>query len=283
MKTAFTIVSLVVLLVLSHVSEVGADGFALLESYPAQGQIVTTSDLVGRPIYLKFSHPVDRSYIGLVRLFDKSGYNICQLNVCGVVNLEEKDTKLIWHPRDPADLFQSGKFFEIHIGDPMPSPAPVLSSQALFRDIFGNTLPVTYIDFSVDECQPIASLKITENDVRSLLCNSGLRLSYASGPGYAIQLTAGVSNPSCGLGLTVEGKVWLTLPDGSLMSVLDPFTTVHLRPGDNISVDLLSYTFVGSEPAGNYELGFRLLNPVTGDTYSAATTGFSFGVCPLLF
>ena len=282
MRRTIEMLLTVALLLSSGLSEVSAAGFALLESYPAQGQVVTAADLVDKRIYLKFNHPVDRSYIGLVRLLDSTESSICQLNVCGAVHFEENDTKVVWQPRDPANLFQPGKFFQIHIGDPLPSPAPIPFAQALLRDTSGNTLPVTYIDFSLDKCQPTASLTLTSNNVLTVFCYSGLRPVYTSGRGYGIKLTAGVSNPSCGLGLTVEGKVWLRLPDGSLMSLLDPFTTAHVSPGDGISVDLLDYTFVGSEPVGHYEFGFRLVNPVTGENYSAATTGFSFGVCPTL-
>lgn len=283
MKTAFDIILLVVLLLLFQLSEVRADGFALMESYPAQGQIVKSSDLVNNPIYLKFNHPVDRFSEGLLRLYDKSAYSMCQLNICGVVNYEENDTKVIWYPRSPEYLFQPGKFFEIRIGDADPSVPSIPYSQVLYRDTFGNTLPVTHIDFSVDKCQPIASLTVTDNKMLTVPCNSGLFDGFTSGSGYSIKLTGGTSNPSCGLSLTVEGKVWLELPDGFAISLFDPFTTFQLNPGDNFSFDLINYTFVGIEPVGNYKFGFRLLNPVTGDNYSTVTTGFSFGICPVIF
>lgn len=276
MERGFAIALLIAPLLVFGSSEVHADAFALLDSYPAQGQIVTASDLFNNPVYLKFNHPVDRSYIQRVRLLDKIGNFFCQLNICGFVTFEENDTKVIWHPQMPGSLFQPGAFFEIHIGILDPPFGPYL-----FRDTFGNTLPVTYIDFGVDKCQPLGSLKLTDNGVRTILCNSGgIPPFYVGGSGYAIRVTAEISNPSCGAGLTVEGKLWLQLPDGSLMSVVDPFTTVPLGPGKNVSVDLLNYAFVGTEPVGSYGFGLRLLNPVNGDTYSTATTGFSFGVCP---
>ena len=284
MKTAREVPLLIVLFLLSHLSEVRADDFVLLKSYPVHGQVLTTADLVNNPIYLKFNHPVDRSYLGVVRLLDKIGTSICQFNTCGVVNLEENDTKLTWHPNAAAELFQPGKFFEIHIGDPNPSVPPIPFAPVLLRDTFGNTLAATYIDFGVDKCQPMTGLKIIDNNVRTLHCTGGLIDFYMPGSGYAINLTAHISNPSCGSSLAVEGKVWLKLPDGSLMSVFDPFTTVQLSPGDTLPIDLLNYTFVGNEPPGNYQFSFRLLNPVTGDIHSAAaTTGFSFGVCPFLY
>ena len=283
MNRAREILLLTVLLLFSHLPEARADAFALLNSHPAHGQVLTTSDLVNNPIYLKFNHPVERSSLRVVRLLDKTGKSICQFSTCGVVNLEENDTKLIWHPNGPAELFQPSKFFEIHIGDPNPSVPPIPFGPVLFRDIFGNTLAATYIDFSVDKCQPMASLRIIDNDVRTLRCTGGLFDFYAPGRGYAINLTAQLSNPRCGSDLVVEEKAWVRLPDGSLMSVFDLFTTVRLSPGETLPVDVITHTFVGDEPAGIYQFGFRLLNPVTGDLYSEATTGFSFGVCPFLF
>jgi hypothetical protein len=276
MKRGFEIALLTGLFLVLPSAAAYADGFALLESYPAAGQTVTASDLFDHPICLKFNHPVDRSYIQRLRLLDKSGNFFCQLNVCGFVTYEENDTKVIWHPQTPGRLFQPGAFFEIHIGIQDPPFGPYL-----FRDTSGNTVPVTYIDFGVDKCQPLGSVKVTDNGVRTILCNSGgIPPFYVGGSGYAVRVTAEISNPSCGIDLTVEGKLWLQLPDGSSRSVVDPFTTVPLSPGKTVSVDLLNHAFVGTEPVGGYELGFRLLNPVNGDTYSTATTGFSFGACP---
>jgi len=284
MRAAFEIVLLVFLVLVPRLSEVRADGFALLESHPAHGQVVTAAELRDNPVFLKFNRPLDRTWqnLALVKILDKSGHSLCQFNICGVIRLEENDTKLIWHPQFPPDLFQPGKLFEIHIGDPTPSPAPIPWAPALLRDVSGNALAVTQIDFSLDPCQPIASLTVTDNNVRTLVCSGGLLSYYANGSGYGITLTARISNPSCGSTITVEGKVWLTLPDGASMSVLDPFTTVPLGPGGDVSVEVLRHTFIGNEPPGNYQFGFRLLNPVTGDNYSSATTGFSFGVCPYL-
>lgn len=276
MKRGGEIAWLIALFLVLRPADAHADGFALLESYPARGQTVTAAELFDHPIYLKFNHPVDRAYIQRVRLLDKNGNFFCQWNVCGFVTFEENDTKVIWHPQMPGHLFQPGAFFEIHIGIQDPPFGPYL-----FSDTSGNTLPVTYIDFSVDRCQPRGSLKLTDNGVRTILCNSGgIPPFYVGGSGYAVRVTAEISNPSCGVGLTVEGKLWLRLPDGSLTSVVDPFTTVPLSPGKTISVDLLNHAFVGTEPVGGYGLGLRLLNPVNGDTYSTTTTGFSFGACP---
>lgn len=284
LKESFVIVSIFITLLFCQRTEVQADDFILLESYPAQGQIVKPSELVNNPFYLKFNHPVNRSYQGLIRFLDKSGNSICQLNSCGVVNFEENDTKLIWYPYQAAYLFQPGQSFEIQIGDQNPSVPPVPYSAVLLMDTSGNGLPITYIDFNVDKCQPTASLKVTDNNLITCWCDSPLGFDCHSNlSGYAITLTAGLTNPSCGPNLSVEGRVWLQLPDGSLLSLFDPPAVVPLIPADSLSGDLLNYTFYGSEPTGSYTFYFRLLNPVTGDFYSTATTGFTFGVCPAMF
>lgn len=262
-----------------QLSEVRADDFALVGSYPAQGQTVKTSDLFNNPVYLKFNNPVDRTFEGLIRLYDKSGYGICQLNICGFVEYAENDTKLIWHPQNPASLFEPGKYFEIQIGDPDPAvcPLPPLPcSPVLFRDISGNALPLTYVDFSVDSCQPTASVQLT-GDNSVVVCPNCINFcadsSYVTGD--TIKLTVGITNPSCGPNVEVEGKVWVELPSGSLLSLYDPHATRKVSPGDNFSIDLVTHTFIGNEPPGNYKVGLRLMNPVTGDYYSTAFGSFN--------
>lgn len=283
-KKSFEIASIFIVLLFCQLTEVRADDFILLESYPAQGQIVKPSDLVNNPIYLKFNHPVNRYYQGVIRLLDKTSKSSGQINMGGVVNFENNDTKLIWYPDQAASLFQPGYSFEIQIGDQNPDVPPVPYAPVLLMDTSGNGLPVTYIDFSVDKCQPIASLKVTDNNLITCWCDSPLGFDcHGNLSGYAITLTAGLTNPSCGSSLSVEGRVWLQLPDSSLLSLFDPPAVVPLIPGDSFSGDLLSYTFNGSEPTGGYTFYFRLLNSITGDFYSTATTGFTFGVCPAIF
>ncbi len=263
-------------------AEARADDFALLESYPTQGQTVKTSDILNNPIYFIFNHPVSRSAEGLLRLFDKSANNICQLNMCGIIEYAENDTKLIWHPQDSISLFEPGKSFEIQIGDPSPDVCPIPPlpcSPVLFGDIFGNALPLTYIDFDIDKCQPTASLQLAGNS--SIICPNCLPpfifcMDDSFTTGDTLKLTVGLTNPSCGSNLEVEGKVWVKLPDGSLLSLYDPHATVPLSAGDSFSVDLVDYTFIGNEPPGTYKVGFRLMNPVSGDYYSTAFGSFNF-------
>ncbi len=270
MRKNSAIVLIIIALSFFQTAEVRADNFALVESYPAPGQTVKTSDLINNPIYVKFNNPVDRTTEGLIRLYDKSAISICQWSVCGWIEHAENDTKLIWHPQDPISLFEPGKYFEIQIGDPDSLP--------MLKDTSGNGLPLSYIDFNIDSCQPTASVQLSGNS--STICPHCLPpfifcMDDSFVTGDTIKLTVGLTNPSCGSNLEVEGKVWAELPDGSFLSLLDPHTTGQLSPGDTLSVDLVNYTFTGNEPPGNYKVGFRLMNPVTGDYYSTAFRSFN--------
>ncbi len=285
-KSALTILMAFIFLQLFLPSKVRADAFVLLDSYPAQGQTVKTADLINNPIYMKFNNPVDRTAEGLLRFLDKNANSICQLNMCGIVEYAENNTKVIWHPSDPMLLFEPGKSLEIQIGDPSPAvcPLPPLPcTPVLFRDISGNTLPLTYIDFGMDKCQPTTSLTITYNHWKTCVCGPLGFNCHFDGAGNAATLTASLMNPVCGGSLSVEAKGWFELPDGSIFSLFDPHVTIHVTPGYSASVDLLSYTFTGGEPLGNYRFFLRLLNPITGDVYSTATTSLAFGVCPAIF
>ncbi|MFH1563062.1 MAG: C1 family peptidase [Nitrospirota bacterium] len=62
----------------------------------------------------------------------------------------------------------------------------------------------------------------------------------------------------------VDVKVWVQLPDSSLLSLLNlPMVTI----GANADFDatLLNYTLTGGEPLGNYKIGGRFLSWISGD------------------
>lgn len=266
----FHIILLVALLLpLVQFSDVHADSFVLLGSYPAQGQTVEPSDLVNNAVYLKFNHPLNRSSEGAAKFLDKNVNSICQFDLCGIVEYAENDTEMIWHPNNPGFLFQPGSFFELQLDG--------------LEDTSGNSLPATYIDFSVDKCQPTANLNILYSNWKYCVCDPlGLDCHF-NGTGNTFTLVGGIANPSCSKSTEVEVKCWVELPDGSLLSVFDPQTTVQVMPKDSISGNLFSYTFQGSEPIGNYKFFLRLVNPLTGDLYSTSTATVSFGVCPAMF
>ena len=62
----------------------------------------------------------------------------------------------------------------------------------------------------------------------------------------------------------VDVKIWVQLPDSSLLSLLNlPMVTI----GANADFDaaLLNYTLTGGEPLGNYKIGGRFLSWISGD------------------
>jgi hypothetical protein len=275
-NSLFSCLSILILVLVQFANAHGND-FFLLENYPLHGQVIKISDLHDNAISFKFSRPVDRSAEGLLRLSDKTANSICQLNICGIVKYEENDTKLIWIPDDPAALFLPGKSFEIQIGDPNPAVCPVPPlpcSPVLFRDVSKNTLPMTYIDFEIDKCQPTAYLQLSGNT--PLYCPDCINfcLDDAFVPGDTISVNIGIKNPECGSAVGLEAKVWVELPDGSLLSLSDPHATIQVKSGEVFSADIFHHKFLGYEPMGRYKVGFRILNPASGDFYSTGVDSF---------
>jgi hypothetical protein len=66
----------------------------------------------------------------------------------------------------------------------------------------------------------------------------------------------------------VVETVWVELPDGFVISLIQPFTALTLLPGDNIETKIFEYTFNGNEPLGSYEIGGSFLHPLSGKNIS---------------
>ena len=79
------------------------------------------------------------------------------------------------------------------------------------------------------------------------------------------------SNP-----VNVEVKIWIGLPNGNQMSIFDPYFTFTVGPNANITKEIFRRTFVGNEPSGDYNVGGRLVNPVSGRELSVNVEIFSF-------
>ncbi|MEW6618839.1 MAG: hypothetical protein AB1422_05770, partial [bacterium] len=74
----------------------------------------------------------------------------------------------------------------------------------------------------------------------------------------------------------VDAKCWVKFPDNTLISLINLYS-VTLPANLNTSVSLISgYTFSGSEPAGNYEVGGRFLDYITGDHLISDIKSFNF-------
>lgn len=75
---------------------------------------------------------------------------------------------------------------------------------------------------------------------------------------------------------TIEVKTWINLPDGNDMSILDPHLTLTVDPNANFTAEIFSYTFDGSEPSGDYNVGGRFINVNSGRQHSLDIESFSF-------
>ena len=76
--------------------------------------------------------------------------------------------------------------------------------------------------------------------------------------------------------VTVEIKIWISLPTGDQISIIDPHFTFTVEPNADFTADIFAHTFSGSEPSGNYNVGGRFLNPISGRELSVNVEYFSF-------
>jgi hypothetical protein len=74
----------------------------------------------------------------------------------------------------------------------------------------------------------------------------------------------------------VEVKMWVKLPDDSNMSILDPHFTFTVEPNADFTTEIFTHTFSGGEPSGDYNVGGRFLNPISGRELSVNVESFSF-------
>ena len=74
----------------------------------------------------------------------------------------------------------------------------------------------------------------------------------------------------------VELKAWIELPNGDQGSIFYPHFEFTVPANADITSQVFSYTFIGIEPAGDYNAGCRFLNPISGREISANVKSFSF-------
>ncbi|OGF97707.1 MAG: hypothetical protein A2Z06_04175 [Candidatus Glassbacteria bacterium RBG_16_58_8] len=75
---------------------------------------------------------------------------------------------------------------------------------------------------------------------------------------------------------TVEVKAWAELPNGNLLRVPGVPDEMALGPGEDFTQELFRRDFTGSEPTGDYSIGGRLENPITGQDLSLDIENFTF-------
>ncbi|MBS1111896.1 MAG: Nucleotide-binding protein, TIR-like protein [Nitrospirae bacterium] len=275
MKRLFFSYALIISVIISaQVERASGAAFVLIDSNPVNGQTVKVSELLDRGIFLKFNNPVDRAYeqyIGIQLLGE--GRFRCQWNICGWVEYAENDTKVIWHPSEwfIDTTFKAGEHFEIDLG------FSDLGISYKLKDTQGNLLDVTRIDFGIDACQP--SVHVQVSGTPHGICDIGIWSYSYFIPGDTVNVGFALTDPTCGQQITLEGKAWVKLPDGSLISLVAPGTIFPLVPGDTFSINAVQYTFSGKELPGAYEIGSRILDPISGSHYDTESTGFNFDSC----
>lgn len=118
----------------------------LIDSFPKDNETITKEEV--KKIFLKFNKPIDRDNMNeaLISNYYVRRNMICQWNICGWIEYDEDDTKLIWHvyedalqhreeygPMEPYDY----PMFEIRI--------PQGEAQRRLRSVDGSRLPRTVI------------------------------------------------------------------------------------------------------------------------------------------
>ncbi|TGO02245.1 hypothetical protein PN36_28015 [Candidatus Thiomargarita nelsonii] len=123
--------------------------------------------------------------------------------------------------------------------------------------IYNRALSKSEIQQLYQPCQPTIDIKLNSNN-------------RVTGDKVVINTQikgAGSSDSSCEQ-TKVEQKVWVKLPNDTVISLIDPYTVLTLLPGDDIETKIFEYTFSGAEPIGAYQIGGRLLHPFSGDAIS---------------
>ncbi len=76
--------------------------------------------------------------------------------------------------------------------------------------------------------------------------------------------------------VNVEEKIWIVYPNGEQMSIGNPHFTFTVIPNADITEEIYSYTFDGSEISGTYNIGSRLLKPISGREISVNIESYNF-------
>jgi hypothetical protein len=74
----------------------------------------------------------------------------------------------------------------------------------------------------------------------------------------------------------VEVKLWIDLPSTGQMSIIEPCFTFTVEPSADFTAKIFEYTFSGHEPPGDYAVGGRFLNPISGRNLSGKVEFFTF-------
>jgi hypothetical protein len=127
----------------------------LIDSYPKDNEAITKEEI--RKIFLKFNKPIDRENMNeaLISNYYVRRNMVCQWNICGWIEYDEGDTKLIWHVRE--DALQHGQ--EYVLTKPYDYPMfeiriPQGEKQRRLRAVDGSRLPRTVIRVKIKPSEP---------------------------------------------------------------------------------------------------------------------------------
>ena len=62
----------------------------------------------------------------------------------------------------------------------------------------------------------------------------------------------------------VEVKTWIDLPNGDQISIFNPYFTFTVEPNADFTTEIFTHPFSGGEPSGDYNVGGRFLNLISG-------------------
>jgi hypothetical protein len=253
-----------------YVADSWAGNFALVDSFPRKnGDKVSKASLADKNAFLRFNQPIDRSTIGFIRIRDLSDPSVCQLNICGCLESANDDTYLFWVPN--SNYFGRSTHFRIElgvIGELQAQPnKPV-------KDIFGDELEITTIDFEIEACEPLVDLGV--QGPSCTFCPPSINCwGSCVTKDVTVTIDVTIQNPICSNVRTLEGKIWVKMPGGLLAPLADQFLSIALSPGETSEFQVIEYTFSGDEPLGQYTIGAALIDPITGQNYSRSETTFS--------
>lgn len=128
--------------------------FALVESFPVDGQRITKSEI--KKIYLKFNHPVDRESVVFIENYYVQENLYCQWTICGWIQFAEDYTKLIWHV-DDKELMDDNLYGPLEIDyERIEIRVGRRSAGERVRDTSGHELPPTTIRIFIVAEEPVA-------------------------------------------------------------------------------------------------------------------------------
>jgi len=187
--------------------------------------------------------------------------------VTGVLNRQGSNSILELYVNGKLVSNETAKFTSSNTNIP-------LAIGALHRASFGITSEI--FDGLIDEVR-IYNRALSESEIQQLYqgCQPSIDIVLNSNnrvTGDKVVVNAHIKGPSspdssCE-SINVVETIWAQLPDGFVISLIQPFTALTLLPGDDTETKIFEYTFNGNEPLGSYEIGGSFLHPLSGKNIS---------------